>query len=361
MCVLALFLTAAAQAQSRLPEFLAKVQPAELVPGADRFGPVQGQPPVVAAMAGSRLLGYVFVNADWVNATGYSGRPIEILVGLATDGRITGARLMDHHEPIVLVGIPPERIAAFIHGYVGRNALEIAHAGPTGRPTVDIVSGATVTVTVIGDSIIRSAIRVARARGLDSAAPPTEAKRSLDPDVALIETWQTLTGDGSVRRLALTVGEVNDAFTRANNPAAAAHPESDDPGASFVDLYVGLASVPSIGRSLLGEDGYRRLRDRLKPNQQAIVIAGGGAYSFKGSGYVRGGIFDRIELIQGETSIRFRDRNHVRIGDLAAAGAPSFRDVDLFIVPEGMTLEPARPGGCSFWCSAPGVRVTRRS
>ena len=41
---------------------------------------------------------------------------------------------------------------------------------------------------------------------------------------------------------------------------------------------------------------------------------GSGRYSFKGAAYVRGGIFDRIELIQDTNSIRFRDRDHTRLG-----------------------------------------------
>ena len=88
----------------------------------------QGSPPVAKVFAGERLVGYAFVNADWVNSTGYSGQPIQILVGLTADGKIAGARLMAHHEPIVLIGIPPERIAAFIQGYVGRDVLHISHA-----------------------------------------------------------------------------------------------------------------------------------------------------------------------------------------------------------------------------------------
>lgn len=333
-----------AGAQSRLAEFLAGVPVAEIVPGADRFGPPEGQPPVAPVLAGSRLLGYAYVNADWVNSTGYSGRPIQILVGLGTNGRITGARLMDHHEPIVLIGIPPARIAAFIAGYVGQDVLALSHAGPSSRPPVDIVSGATVTVMVIGDSIIRSATRVARAHGMGAAVnASTQRHRSLDPTQTAVEDWTGLTGDGSLRRMLLTVGEVNDAFAGSTNAEAAAHPETASPSDDFVDLYVGLASVPAIGRSLLGEDGYERLRQRLQPGQQAILIAGGGAYSFKGSGYVRGGIFDRIEIIQGDTSLRFRDHDHLRIGDLATSGAPAFRDVDLFIVPANQTLDPAEP------------------
>ena len=338
---------ALAQGASRLAEFLAAVQPADIVPGADRFGPPEGTPPVAPAFAGDRLLGYAFVNADWVNSTGYSGRPIDVLVGLGLDGKITGAKLMDHHEPIVLIGIQPERITKFIQGHVGANVLEIARAGPRSRPQVDIVSGATVTVMVIGDSIIRSGIAVARQRGLSgegqSAAAAAVAHRVLaDPGTAT-RSWDELVGDGSVRRLFLSIGDVSQAFERAGSPEAAAHPEAGTPQDAFIDLYVGLVSVPTIGRSLLGEVAYQQLAGKLQPGQQAILIAANGAYSFKGSGYVRGGIFDRIEVLQGDTSIHFRDRTHTRLGDVMAAGAPRFRDVDLFIVPAGTTLDPVAP------------------
>ncbi len=97
---------------SQLQQFIGQVSAADIMPGADRYGPVQGSPPVAKIFAGDKLLGYAFVNADWVNSTGYSGQPIQILEGLSTDGKISGARLMAHHEPIVLVGIPPERITS---------------------------------------------------------------------------------------------------------------------------------------------------------------------------------------------------------------------------------------------------------
>ena len=97
----------------------------------------------------------------------------------------------------------------------------------------------------------------------------------------------------------MTVGEVSDAFRQAGHDRAAERHEAPRPEDRFIDLYVAPVSVPSIGLSLLGERGFERLQERLKPGQHAIVVAGEGAYSFKGSGYVRGGIFDRIELLQG--------------------------------------------------------------
>lgn len=123
-----------ASARSRLPEFLAKLSPGDLVSGADRFAAPTGNPPVAAVLAGERTVGYAFVNSDWVNSTGYSGKPIEILVGLSTDGKIAGARLMDHHEPIVLIGIPRERIANFIKAMSGATFFRLRPTPPALGP-----------------------------------------------------------------------------------------------------------------------------------------------------------------------------------------------------------------------------------
>ena len=72
-------------------------------------------------------------------------------------------------------------------------------------------------------------------------------------------------------------------------------------------------------------------------------MVGRGLYSFKGSGYVRGGIFDRIVLIQDDVSVRFRDRDHRRMGPIAAEGAPDFAERDLFRIPADAGFDPTRP------------------
>lgn len=91
-------------------------------------------------------------------------------------------------------------------------------------PPVDIVSGATVTVMDIGDSIIRSGKKVMQGLGRNGAgkAGPDTAPtivKSVDPSKTGVEDWTTLIGDGSVRRLTLTVGEVNAAFERTGKTA----------------------------------------------------------------------------------------------------------------------------------------------
>ncbi|WLW63794.1 4Fe-4S binding protein [Achromobacter aegrifaciens] len=336
----------AAQAQ-RLPDFLGGIPIEQIFPGADRADPPAGKPMVAKVYAGTRQLGVVYLTSDVVNTRGYSSKPIDVLVGLANDGRIVGARLVEHHEPIVLIGIPQSKVDHFISGYVGLNFVDSPprHGAP---PPVDIISGATVTLMVIGDSITRSAIAVARAHGIDktaAAAPQAApvAARVVDDARDAVQSWQDLLDAGAVRNLRLSPEDVNQAFRASGRNDAAANTEGSADADGFIDLYAALVSVPAIGRSLLGDTEWQRLKERLKPGQQAVLVAGNGAYSFKGSGYVRGGIFDRIEIIQDESSFRFRDRNHQRLADVAAQGAPAFREVALFVVPEDAALDPVAP------------------
>lgn len=336
-----------ARASGRLSDYLGKAEPAELVAGATRFGPPQGDPAIVAAYKDDQLLGFVYLNSDFANATGYSGKPIQLLVGITPKGVLTGLKLVEHKEPIVLLGIPEKRVVEAVNNLIGAD-MENVVRGTARAPQVDIVSGATVTVLVMGDSIVRSATKLiksgrlgAQGNAVTDVAP--QAAKTVDTGKSEIRDWQSLIGDGSVRRLVLSVGEVNTAFEKSGNAAAAAHPEEGDPDDTFIDLYVSDVAVPTIGRSLLGDDGFNRLAGRLKPGQQALVVAGSGRYSFKGAAYVRGGIFDRIELIQDTNSIRFRDRDHTRLGSLAAEGAPSFPEIALFVLPAEFTFDPIEP------------------
>lgn len=337
-----------ASAATELGTYLSKVQPGDFFKDADRFGPPQGDPPVVPVYRGDQLQGFVYLNSDFANSVGYSGKPIHILVGIDPKGVITGLKLVDHKEPIVLIGIPEARIVGALNSLIGKDIKPVAQ-GAEHPPQVDIVSGATVTVLVMSDSIVRSAVRLirtGRVGGGDASAAksalPTVTK-TLDLSHSEVRDWQSLVGDGSVRRLHLSINDVNDAFAKSGNTAAAQNAEPDAPDDTFIDLYVALASAPTIGRSLLGDEGYQRLKERLKPGQQAIVIAANGIYSFKGSAYVRGGIFDRIEVLQEGSSTRFRDRNHTRLGGLAAAGSPDFREIGLFVTPPEFTLDPTQP------------------
>lgn len=323
-----------------LPRFLDRFAPHEVIPEANRLGSVTGDPPVAPAYRDDVLVGYVFLNSDVVNSNGYSGRPIQIVVGLSPAGEIVGVKLLEHHEPIVLIGIPEKRMLGFIDAYVGTS---VAHGpGPDLSP-IDAISGATVTVMVIDDTIRRAARKVLRGLGTGGTpAAPEAPPRALDRTQTGTAEWESLLADGSVARLRLTVADVNAAFESLGGKAAR-RPEPGPDDDTFIDLYVALVSAPVIGRSLLGEREYTLLAEQLASGQQAILVAGRGRYSWRGSGYVRGGIFDRIELIQDVDVVRFRDRNYKRLGEIAAPGAPDLPEIGLFTLPAEATFDPARP------------------
>jgi len=338
--------SASAEAAYQINTFKDKFTLTNILPGADRLGPEEGTPPAAAAFRGDEVIGYVFLNSAIVNSTGYSGKPIHVVIGMDIKGVITGAKMVKHYEPIVLVGIPVRKIDNFIGKYKGLDIIQM-HKGGKDEHEVDIVSGATVTVMIIDDTIIRSAIKVARSRSIGGLKPnvttgPREVV-TIKEGPAELQDWQTVLGEGSVRRLTLSVGEVTEAFQKNGKTKAAAKIESENPGEQFIDLYTASAAIPSIAKSLLGDQEYTNLQKKLKPGESAILMAGNGLYSFKGSGYVRGGIFDRFQLIQGDISVRFRDRGHKRLGEFSADGAPKFKDVDLFITPADSGFDPAKP------------------
>ncbi|MDO5640059.1 MAG: 4Fe-4S binding protein [Neisseria sp.] len=359
LSLLVVLLLCAPQALAeRLPEFLVKTPISEVFPDAERVGEPEGKPMVARVYKGEEQLGYVYVTTDVVNTRGYSSKPIDILVGVANDGTIQGAKLVEHHEPIVLIGIPQSKVDAFIRAYVGLNLIK--SPAPDNRAPADIISGATVTLMVINDSLYRSMRALAHQYGIGTAsaanaAPATgnapeaaaqvqtRPRRLVNMDKTDVQSWQALLDEGAIARLHMTVDDVNKAFEAGGKAGAAEHPEKGPGEDTFVNLYVALVSQPAIGKSLLGEAGWQDLQSRLKPGQQAMVVAGEGRYSFKGSGYVRGGIFDRIEVIQGDESFRFTDLNHQRLPAFAAAGAPHFKEIALFTVPEDVKFDAAEP------------------
>ncbi|AWZ20993.1 nitrous-oxide reductase transcriptional activator NosR [Roseovarius sp. TM1035] len=341
-----LALAPAVQAQSPyLETYLAKVPAATLVEGADSYGAMRNDLPVAPVLRGGETIGWAFITSDFVGTTGYSGKPIHVMVAVGLDAKLTGVKLVKHSEPIVLIGIPEAKVSKLVADFVGLDLVAEAEAGGSGHE-LDIISGATVTIMVIDDSITRSGIRVARALGLGGLAPlaaHTGPTFELNPDAQAASDWFTLTGDGTLRRMSLDVGQVNAAFAAMDDPRAAARPITAPEDDTYIDMYATLISVPAIGRQLLGEAEFANLADWLDEGEHAILVAARGLYSFKGSGYVRGGVFDRIILVQGEDSVRFRDRGHRRVGEIMADGAPALSEMDIFKIPADAGFDPAEP------------------
>ncbi|WP_084625331.1 NosR/NirI family protein [Vreelandella titanicae] len=306
-------------------------------PTAERLEAADSQWPVSRVLASDdELLGYAFESVDVAPIPAYSGKPVNVLVGIGLDGQIVQADILSHSEPIMLVGIPESKLNSFADEHESAHVNDRLRVGDN----LDAISGATVTVIVVSDTIMRSARQVAAEQQLiadPSQTPPARVRE----DVFAPANWDELTGDGTIRRLQLTHGEVDASFIGTPAEDYLRSPQPADK--TFIELFYTYLNPPTAGRNLLGDTGYDQLMVELKDGEHAIAVMGRGDYSFKGSGYVRGGIFDRIELSQGSTRVSFHDRDHIRLGDLALEGAPSLAERDIFIVREEAGFDPGQP------------------
>lgn len=304
------------------------------------------QIPVRTIYQGADVIGYAFETNDIVDIAAYSGKPINMLVAMDLAGQFRLSTVLEHHEPILLVGIPEQKLFDFAALYESLHVTDRVKVGAANNQdviNVDVVAGATVTVMVVNKTVMRAAQKVAKALNIaglsaDAVVPPAHVKMDLFANA----DWQTLTGDGSIRRLFLTRGDINEAFkgTAAEHEPAGAGQHQDD---AFIDIYYAPVNVPTIGRNLLGNSQYEWLMGEIKPGDQVIAVMGEGRYSFKGNGYVRGGIFDRFQLQQNGKVISFHDTDYYRLDDVLIEGFPGFQEMALFIVRENYEFDMGTP------------------
>ncbi|MSU97978.1 regulatory protein NosR [Pseudomonas mandelii] len=315
-------------------------------PQTDSVSAPEGRFKVRTLSAAGKVLGYVFQSLDVVDIPAYSGKPINTQVILDTAGAIQDAYVLEHHEPILLIGIPEAKLHGFSARYKGIKVSQrvvVGHSSDPKAVTVDAIAGATVTAMVVNEVIMRAAhdvavsLKLIEDTGGVARMPATVRQDFFEP-----VTWEQLTGNGAIRRLNLTRGQVDAAFkgTDAEGVENAAADQVDE---TFIELYTADLNPPTIGRALLGDNQYRLLMQDLKPGEQAIVVLGRGLFSYKGSGYVRGGIFDRVQLRQFGNVISFRDMDHQRLSDVFAKGMPEFTEMSIFIVREPARFDPGSP------------------
>jgi len=314
-------------------------------PGMDPLGEKNSELPYWTITKAGEVIGYAFETNDLAKIPAYSGEPINTLILMDAKGTFLGAEVLEHHEPILLVGLPEQLLFDFADQYRGltvHDKVKVGGKASDGKVNIDAVSGATVTVMVVNVQVMKAATKVARHLGLIAAdqslnLPPSTVKQ----DLFSKKNWQQLLGDGSIRSMRLNRGHIDEAFvgTKAEHVDEA---DADEKSDAFIELYYAQLDIPTIGKNLLGESEYQWLMETLKPDEHALILLANG-YSFKGSGYVRGGIFDRIQVHQKENAISFRDTGHYRVNDIFIDGAPDLHEMSIFVVRDHHEFDPGTP------------------
>lgn len=269
-------------------------------------------------------VGYIASTWEIARSVGYSGRPIDVLVAVTPDGRIAGAELVRHNEPILTLGISTGDIARYVDAFSGVD-LTVAQSTDFGARSdlPDVISRATVSTGVIRDAILRTARTIALQRGFVGGKGAAVDRVNFE-DLS----WQDLEASGALAHTTVTLDEARARLSEAKLPI----PEGDS---AFLDLWVALLDPPSIGRNLLGQRPYTRAIAAIPPGDTALFVASRGLHSHRGTSWRRSGHFDRIQIIQGSDVIRLNANGYLRIDRLALKDAPKFKELSVFALPAG--------------------------
>ncbi|MDF0751353.1 NosR/NirI family protein [Marinobacter sp. 71-i] len=294
--------------------------------------------PVYPVYQLQELIGYAYESVDLSPLQGFAGKPVSMLIGLDTRGRFTGVRILNHHEPVFLHGLGEEPLLSFIDQYEGRSLTEQiiinTSNSRTGKDTdgnvvrFDGVSKATVSVLIINDTILSSALKVAREK-LDgfTQAPPTRARTDLYQPLS----WQQLLDRGYIGHWQISPEAIEE---KLGSPLAD-YPDAPkpEPGEPFTELYFGYINAPMVGRNLLGDEGFNRLQEKTGPEAQVLAVMSRGLYPHLSDDFTPGSSPERLGLQQNNLSLDMRDLNMfdqtIRIN---ADGIPDMATATLFRV-----------------------------
>lgn len=317
----------------------------EIFPAATRLGEKLEQPPAWPVYQLNELLGYAFESNDLVDLPGFSGDRVNMLIGINTEGVVEGTQIVHHHEPIFLHGLGPEPLLEFVDQYPGRKVTDrIIVGGKKNQQAVDGtayfdgVTKATVSVIVINDTILSSSLQVARAM-LDgfAKAPPAIAKE----DVYEPLTWTQLLANGYLKRWQID----NDALEQELGQSLELY--SVDLNANYeiedgLEIYYAYLNSPIIGRNILGDDEFQRLKDKLKPDQHAVAVFSRGVLSYLEDEFRQGTVPNRVSITQQGLPMPMRDLNFYSYSDRFLPDA--FSDVEnfnVFVVNSQTGLDPS--------------------
>jgi NosR/NirI family transcriptional regulator, nitrous oxide reductase regulator len=271
-----LVISAAANAQhaSLNRETLQKLLPVGLLAGElDTLLPVR---PVFERVDAKLVLrGYAFETINFEPARGYSGKPINLLVTLASDGTFLGVHLLSHHEPIFTDTRGTKLLAEFARQYEGltfrHNTQIVGAKEPSQRnansANLSGISTGTVSARAIDRSIVQAAIQVARQRfDTQTQTQTTAPRQSLDERYQKM-TWDELMSAQWIQSLQLNNAQLEARFT--GTPAANLENESNHiPQDLAISVWLAPLSQPQVGRNLLDDKGWAYVRSIVESGQQ---------------------------------------------------------------------------------------------
>lgn len=255
---------------------------------------------------------FYFITSYLVEPMSYSGKPLELLIGIDNNCYIRDIRLLKHSEPIILVGIPLSTLLTAVSSYKNKCIKETLDLGTTkigahNNTIIKPITSATVTSIALHDTIIKSVRLVACDLGFIKKEYNTIKLHNNYKEY----TWDYLIKIGAVKHFV---------FKKFNKDSA------------VLDIFFAEVTHPSVGINLFGEEEYYYLQSLLGENESMFFIINNGSWSFKGSGFVRGGLFERFHIKQDGNTFFFHDYDFRKMSNIVLKHCPKYKESGLFII-----------------------------
>jgi NosR/NirI family nitrous oxide reductase transcriptional regulator len=297
----------------------------------------------------TELVGYAFESIDLAPIPGFAGVPINLLVAIDPKGNFLGVAVLSHHEPVFLDGLGEAPLFAFVRQYKELSLKQNINidsktkrlrAPDAGHAYLDGVSKATASVRIINQSVLSAALKVSRKKlGFAQGSDPDQVAR-IRPGLFEKKSVAQLLQAGLIQHVRVTNRDVETLF--AGSPGAGLDPEAlENPDGVFIDLYMAVASVPTVGRNLLTPSSWNMLHNRLEEGDHALLVMSSGRYSILADDFVRGSVPDRLVLKQDKLPVDIRDLDmEMALADKSVLPTDS---VTVLRVISQAGLDPARP------------------
>lgn len=274
---------------------------------------------------------FYFNSSHVVEPVSFSGKAIELLIGIDKFCVIHDIKLLKHSEPIILIGIPLNDLLNAVASYKNKSIKNSLYLGSTKtikegffplNKVIDVISSATVTSMALHSTVLESVSKVASDFYFIQKKINSEIFNS---SYVKYDTWDDLVRNGFINH----------------------YKKYDTNGEVILDLYYADITHPTIGLNLFGEYGYKYLFSLLNENDSIICIMNAGTWSFKGSGWVRGGLFDRFHVTQQGKTFLFHDYDYQTLPNFVCSDVPYFKEGGLFIL-RNQSYNPACDWGLVF-------------
>lgn len=312
--------------------------------------------------ASDDFIGYVFESIDFAPIAGYSGTPPNMLVAISPAGEFIAVHVISHNEPIFKHGATEEQLAQFVNQYAKhklalKQTIRVSPRGSSGQSTgndikwIDGVASATVSVVIINDSVLASALKAARAKlGIEGDQNLAAAAKLL-PDSGATPAPRELIEKKYLSSTKIGKDDIEKNFGKAFSKDFDPSPGTD-PKAESTTAWAAYISAPEVGRALLGPAAYSKIAGELREGDHAILIGTAGKYGFRGAEQRKGSIPENLSLSQDGLPIIINAASDVSMLDVP--DLPNASNWVVIKVLKETGFDPMRPFAMS-------MRITRKN